>query len=180
MFSRRLDFWTFRRQLRTACDDYGCRIHAYAFMPNHIHLIMSPKSCDGIGRVMQAVGRRYVPYFNRTFGRTGALWEGRYRSTVIGTDAYLLACYRYVELNPVRAGLVPTPGDYPWSSYRANALGHQDDLVTPHERYTSLGRRGYRDLVAVALDNSTLEEIRAASHRGSALGPVRITQMNGV
>ena len=178
MFLGPPDYWTFRKHLRTACDDFGCRIHAYVFMSNHVHLIMSPESADSVGRVIQAVGRRYVPYFNRSSGRTGALWESRYRATVIASDDYLFACYRYVELNPVRAAMVAQPGDYPWSSYRANALGQQDDLVTPHERYTSLGRMAYRDLVAVALESSTVDEIRAASHKGWALGTV-VSQRRG-
>ena len=172
MFVSPSDYWTFRKHLQLACDEYGCSIHAYVLMTNHVHLIMSPDSAEGAGRVLQAVGRRYVPYLNRTTGRTGGLWEGRYRATVIDTDGYLLACYRYVELNPVRAGMVVDPGDYPWSSYRANALGVADDLVTPHARYTSLGREAYRELVNVALDPGTLEEIRAASHKGWTLGKV--------
>jgi putative transposase len=172
MFRYPYHFRTFRKYLAAACLDHGCHVHAYVLMSNHVHLVMSPESPDGIGRVVQAVGRRYVPFFNRSTGRTGALWEGRYRATVIDTEAYLLACYRYVELNPVRAGMVLSAGDYPWSSYRANALGYEDTLVTPHERFITLGREAYRDLVDFPLDNSTLEEIRAASHRGWALGPV--------
>ena len=174
MFSLPTDYYAYRKHLRLACEEHGCRIHAYVFMTNHVHLIMSPNSADGIGLAIQSLGRRYVPYFNRSSGRTGALWERRYRATMIDTDRYLLACYRYVELNPVRAGMVTDPGDYPWSSYRANALGGQDDLVTPHERFEGLGRKAYRELVRVPLDDATLHEIRAASNSD------KTTQMNGV
>ncbi len=147
-------------------------------MTNHVHLIMTPESAEGVGRAMQSVGRRYVPYFNQACGRTGGLWEGRYRATVIDSDRYLLACYRYVELNPVRAGMVAHPGDYAWSSYRANALGHPDELVSAHEKYEALGpdgparRTAYRELLTAAIEDVTLEEIRAATHRGWALGTV--------
>ena len=174
MFARPADFYAYRKHLRMACEEHGCRIHAYVFMTNHVHLIMSPNSADGIGLAIQSLGRRYVPYFNRSSGRTGALWEGRYRATMLDTDRYLLACYRYVELNPVRAGLVTEPANYPWSSYRANALGNRDDLVTPHERYKALGLVAYRELVGLALEDATLNEIRTASNRDKR------THMNGV
>ena len=178
MFVAESDFWTFRNCLRTACHDHDCRIHAYVLMTNHVHLVMTPGYSEAIGKVMQSVGRGYVRYFNDATGRTGGLWEGRYRATVIDSDGYLLACYRYVELNPVRAGMVTCPGDYPWSSYRANSWGHPDDLVSPHEQYAALGRdpaarrSAYRDLVATGVEESTLDQIRAATHKGWALGSV--------
>jgi putative transposase len=147
-------------------------------MTNHVHLVMTPGSPDAIGRVMQSVGRRYVRHFNRASGRTGALWEGRYRATVIDSDSYLLACYRYVELNPVRAGMVTLPGDYRWSSYRTNAFGHGDELVTAHERYMALGldpaarQSAYRELLSGGMDDTTLDEIRSATKKGWALGTI--------
>ena len=164
MFVRRSDFYAYRKHLRLACEEHGCRIHAYVFMSNHVHLIVSPDSADSLGLAIPSLGRRYVPYFIRSSGRTGALWERRYRATTVDTDRYLLACYRYVELNPVRAGIVANPGDYRWSSYGANALGLGDDLVTPHETYNGLGRVAYRDLVAEGLDDTTLNQIRASSN----------------
>ena len=174
MFARPSDFHAYRRHLGLACEEHGCRVHAYVFMTNHVHLIISPDSADGLGLAIQSLGRRYVPYFNRSSGRTGALWERRYRATLVDTDRYLLACYRYVELNPVRAGMVTDPGDYPWSSYRANAFGSHDALVTPHEQYLALGPKAYRELVGVALDDHTLNEIRTARESDQK------TQMNGV
>lgn len=172
------DFFTFRNCLLTACHERDCRIHAYVFMTNHVHLVMTPESPDAIGWVMQSVGRRYVRHFNRASGRTGALWEGRYRATVIDSDSYLLACYRYVELNPVRAGMVTLPGDYPWSSYRANAFGYGDDLVTAHKSYAALGldpaarQSAYRELLTTGMEERTVDEIRMATNKGWALGTV--------
>jgi putative transposase len=139
LFATAPDYQFFRDCLKTACEHHGCQIHAYVFMTNHVHLLMTPQTEDGIGKVMQSVGRRYVQYFNFTYGRTGTLWEGRYKATLIDTERYLLTCYRYIELNPVRAGLVAGPGEYPWSSYGANALGRYDPLVTLHGQYLGLG-----------------------------------------
>ena len=125
---------------------------------------------------MQALGRSYVGYFNAAYNRTGTLFEGRYRAAPVDTERYLMACYRYIELNPVRAGLVVRPGDYRWSSYRANALGHIDPLVTPHERYSSLGdrtvsrRAAYRVLFKDRLDDALLHEIRESTNKRWALG----------
>jgi putative transposase len=175
-FATSVDYQFFRECLQTACAQHGCEIHAYIFMPNHVHLLMTPSSDDGIGKAMQSVGRRYVQHFNRAYRRTGTLWEGRYRATLIDSERYLLACYRYVELNPVRAGLVRRPEDYPWSSHRANAFGISDDLVTPHERYSALGavavtrRAAYRALFENALDEATLRKIRDTTNKAWVLG----------
>jgi putative transposase len=125
---------------------------------------------------MQCVGSRYVHYFNRRYERTGALWEGRYRATPVDTDRYLFACYRYIERNPVRAGMVEDPHDYLWSSYRANALGARDPLVTVHDRYRELAgddesrRRAYRALCGTDIDKPTLDAVRRATGGGWALG----------
>ncbi len=170
------DYRFFRDCLWTASEQHGCRIHAYVFMTNHVHLLMTPTSDTAIGKVMQSVGRRYVQRFNTTYGRTGTLWEGRYKATVIETESYLFACYQYIELNPVRAGLVANPRDYPWSSHRANAFGRHDRLVSPHDSYLALGRdeierrAAYRGMFDIALDDSTVSEIRDATHKGWALG----------
>jgi putative transposase len=140
---------------------------------------MTPQTPAGIGRVMQSVGRRYVRYFNDTYRRSGTLWEGRYRATLIDSEAYLFTCYRYIELNPVRAGLVAGPADYPWSSYGANALGRRDALVRPHARYSALGtgaerrRSAYRALFLDAIDAATLCRVRESTHTGWALGDDR-------
>lgn len=179
LFAADSDFRFYGDCLREACERYGCEVHAYAFMTNHSHLVMTPSSPGAISRVMQAVGRRYVQRFNTTYRRTGTLWEGRYRATLIESESYLLACYRYVELNPVRAGLVRDPKDYRWSSHRANAFGARDAVVMPHESYQNLGRdsktrlTAYRALFAVPLDQPTIDVIRDATNRGWALGSKR-------
>lgn len=170
------DYGCFRHHLCEACDRHDCRIHAYVLMTNHVHLLMTPNREDSLARVLQSVGRRYVQYFNTHYRRTGTLWEGRYKATVIDTDRYLLTCYRYLELNPVRAAMVNHPGDYPWSSYAAHALGQTDPLVTPHSLYLELGsspeqrQEAYLALFQAHIDNRTLTEIRQATQKGWALG----------
>lgn len=170
------DYGRFRYELRGACQRFHCLIHAYALMTNHVHLVMTPQQEDSIAKVLQSVGRRYVQYFNFTYKRTGTLWEGRYKATPIDTGQYLLACYRYIELNPVRANMVSHPGEYRWSSYGSNALGLTDTLVTPHEQYLALGSlaeerlSAYRALFQVHLDDKILTEIRQATQKGWALG----------
>jgi putative transposase len=147
-------------------------------MTNHVHFLMTPQTEGGIGYVMQDIGRRYVKYFNRARERTGGLWEGRYRATLIGSERYLLACYRYIELNPVRAGLVAHPRQYRWSSYRANGLGERDPLIVTHERYDALGmddatrQAAYRALFKHGLDDLTLSDIREATNKSWVLGEI--------
>jgi putative transposase len=176
LFGRGADYARFCTDLMTACDRHGCLIHAYVFMTNHVHLLMTPTNAIGISRVMQYVGGRYAQYFNRRYERTGALWEGRYRAIAIDSDRYLFACYRYIERNPVRAGMVEDPEDYAWSSYRANALGGRDALVTMHDEYRALGcddesrRVAYRVLCRTDIDEPTLGAIRRATRGGWALG----------
>jgi putative transposase len=145
-------------------------------MPNHVHLLATPAAEASAGRTLQSVGRRYVQYFNHRYGRTGTLWEGRYKSTVIDVEAYLLACGRYIELNPVRAGMVAHAREYRWSSYRAHADGERDDLLTDHKLYRRLGtdapsrQAAYRLLFRAALGEALLTEIRTATNKGWALG----------
>ena len=122
MFLRPADYVRYLDNVRAACDQHGCAVHAYVLMTNHVHLLMTPTNAGGISRVMQSVGRRYVRYFNQSYQRTGTLWEGRYRAAAIDSEQYLFACYRYIERNPVRAGMVDDPADYRWSSHAANAL----------------------------------------------------------
>ena len=151
-------------------------------MTNHVHLLMTPSTATGVGQVMQSVGRRYVAYFNATYRRTGTLWEGRYKATVVETESYLLACYRYIELNPVRAGLVEHARAFPWSSHGANAFGERDSLVSPHEIYGRLGRHDaarlavYRGLFDVPLDETTVTTIRDATQKGWTLGSKKFRQ----
>ncbi len=176
IFFTRDDATSFLGWLGDAAARYGLSIHAYVLMPNHIHLLASPQDADSLPRTMQSVGRRYVRYLNRRIERSGTLWEGRYRATVVDTDAYFMRVARYIELNPVRAALSPDPGSYRWSSHRANALGAADPLITPHALYQSLGvdtaaRAGaYRALFAEPLSDEMLANIRGATNRGWALG----------
>ena len=182
MFLRPADYAVFYRWLANTCARHACEIHAYVLMTNHVHLLMTPRDPFGIGRVLQSLGRRYVRYFNTAYERTGTLWEGRYRAAPVDTDGYLLACYRYIELNPVRAGLAAGPTEYPWSSHRANALSERDRLVTPHERYCSLGgdplsrRAAYRALFVDVLDDSLVQEIRESTNKRWALGSDRFRE----
>lgn len=181
IFGAELDYRLFHNWLSGACHRHGGLVHSYVFMTNHIHLLLTPRAQDSIASVMQSVGRRYVRYFNDRYGRTGTLWEGRYRATVIDTEEYLLTCYRYIEMNPVRAGIVAHPHQYQWSSYGANALGLHDALVVPHERYQALGRSvedrvaGYRNLFQSVLDERTITDIREATNKAWALG--RVSEM---
>lgn len=176
MFAADADFALFLRCLGAACERHACVLHAYVFMTNHIHLLVTPHTEHAIGRVMQSVGRRYVRYFNIVYRRTGTLWEGRYRASLIDSDQYLLSCYRYIELNPVRSQQVTDPGEYRWSSYRANALGQHDPLITPHQQYAALGPdaesrcRAYRALFLARLTSPTLDDIRQSTRRGWPLG----------
>lgn len=170
------DYRAYLGWLGEAAERYGCAIHAYCLMTNHVHLLATPGDREGISRMMQYVGRRYVPYVNHTYGTSGSLWEGRYKASLISDEEYLLACMRYIELNPVRAGMVNAPGQYRWSSYRHNAQGNDDRLLTGHPLYTSLGRtktsRGeaYKALFKAHLDKEQLKDIRAAWQTGTPLG----------
>jgi putative transposase len=134
------DFRFYYESLRSATTRFNCLVHAYVFMTNHVHLLMSPLGADSLGLTMRSLGIRYAGYFNRCHARTGALFESRYRSHVIDSDMYLFACHRYIEENPRRGGFVNELPEYPWSSYRANALGAEDPVLTPHERFVALGR----------------------------------------
>jgi len=160
----------------------GCRIHAYVLMTNHVHLLVSAERGESPGALMKALGQRYVQYFNRTYRRSGTLWEGRYRSCLTQAEDYLLACQRYIELNPVRAGMVAHPADYPWSSYRANAQGEEDALVMPHEVYLGLGntaedrQANYRDLFRSELAPGLVDQIRRATNGNFALGSARFAE----
>src|SRR3954469_4976361 len=116
-----------------------CAVHAYCLMTNHIHLLLSPANEIGLSLMMRDLGRCYANYFNRRYARTGQLWEGRFRSCLVDSAGYVMACYRYIELNPVRAGMVSTPGAYAWSSYVGNIAAREDPMITPHDEYLRLG-----------------------------------------
>jgi putative transposase len=149
-------------------------VHAYALMTNHVHLLGTARQPGAMSALMQFVGRRYVPWVNRRHGRTGGLYEGRFKGRLVHTERYLLCCYRYIELNPVRAMLAPDPGAYPWSSFRCNALGEPNNLITVHPAFAGLAetpeerRQRYHDFVAEGIPEDELQAIRAhlAPRRG--------------
>ncbi len=157
-------------------EKFGVAIHSYVLMSNHFHLLATPGTWDGLPQMMQAVGRRYVRLFNDSHGRSGTLWEGRYKSTVIQSDRYLLACMVYIDLNPVRAGMVQTPEDYPWSSYAHYAGMRADKLITPHPMYWQLGNTpfsreaAYVDLVRLGIATDELRDLTQSVLHGWALG----------
>lgn len=165
--------------LRRAALKLDCAIHAYVLMTNHVHLLLTPSRPRAASTLMQSLGRRYVQYVNHTYRRSGTLWEGRFLSSVVHADAYLLKCMRYIELNPVRAGMVEQPGDYRWSSFRRNGLGRPDRMIREHDIYSLLGpdpearQQAYRALFRVQLDNEVLAEIREASQTGTLLSGER-------
>lgn len=155
---------------------FDVAVHAYVLMSNHFHLLVTPQTQDGLPQMMQAVGRRYVRYFNDIQGRTGTLWEGRYKSTLIQTDRYLMACMAYIDLNPVRAGLVAQARDYPWSSH-GHYIGQKvDPLITPHSLYWGLGNTpfareaAYSELVNVGVSIDQQQALTKATLSGWALG----------
>jgi putative transposase len=175
-FASRSDYLVYLAMLRECAFDCGCALHAYVLMTNHVHLLLSPSDEDSASTMMQRLGRRYVCYFNRRHDRTGTLWEGRFRSSVVQDERYLMICHRYIELNPVRASIVENPSDYPWSSYQANALGQSDSLLTQHVLYTRLGNDAmtrqvaYRHLFSEALSDDTLARVRQAGKANRPLG----------
>jgi len=170
------DYRFYIEKLADACRKYHCNIHAYVLMTNHVHLLVTPYTENGISKVMQSLGRYYVQYFNYFYNRTGTLWEGRYKATLIDSERYLLTCSRYIELNPVRAQMTSHPSEYPWSSYRCNALGNDDLLIVPHVLYERLGataeerQRAYRQLFRTHIADKTLDEIRKATNKAWVLG----------
>ncbi len=170
------DYQAYLGWLDEAATRYACEIHAYCLMSNHIHLLITPSDKTGITRMMQYIGRYYVPYINQTYGTSGSLWEGRYKSNLINSEQYLLTCMRYIELNPVRAKMVRTPAQYRWSSYRHNGQGKDDSLITPHALYSALGKSklsritAYKALFQSPIDKGILNVIRAAWQTGTPLG----------
>lgn len=160
----------------SAAQRVGVAVHAYVLMDNHVHLLLTPGSDGATGRFMQSVGVRYVGWFNRRYGRTGTLWEGRYRASVIDADEYLLACQRYIELNPVRAGMVAGPAQFAWSSHAVNAGGNPETVLQPHAVYRALGpsaerrRNAYRQLFDTPFGTAQAAHIRRHTAYGWALG----------
>lgn len=173
------DFHCYRRWLGEALAAHDCALHGYVLMTNHVHLLLSPRRPEAVPPLMIALGRRYVQYINRTYRRSGTLWDGRYKSSLVQAETYLLACQRYIELNPVRAGMTDDPAGYRWSSYRANGLGQPDPLLSAHPLYLALGtepttrRAAYRALFRAELDGEAIDAIRQAADQSQPLGDGR-------
>jgi putative transposase len=176
IFSTEADYRLLLDLLDENAKKFDVAVHAYVLMSNHFHLLLTPETQDGVPQMMQAVGRRYVRYFNDAQGRTGTLWEGRYKSTLIQTDRYLLACMAYIDLNPVRAGMVAQAGEHPWSSY-SHYIGQKTDrLITPHALYWELGNTpfareaAYAELVNAGVSLDHQHDLTKATLSGWALG----------
>jgi len=169
------DYQFYLHHLKEQASQHGCSVHAYVLMTNHVHMLVTPDTREGVSLMIKNLSQRYVQYINRAYERSGTLWEGRFRSCLTLSDSYALACYRYIELNPVRANMVELPIDYRWSSYSANAEGRANSLVTPHSVYLALGtdnlarRRRYRALVRSGLNEDTLSKIRYAINSTTVL-----------
>ncbi len=177
-FYKKKDFILYIRWLKEYAKKFDVSIHAWVLMTNHVHILCTPKKAKSISLVMQSLGRRYVRYFNHAYERTGTLWEGRFKSCIVQSDSYFLNVQKYIELNPVRAGMVSHPVDYIWSSYQINALGKHSDLCTPHYLYSSLGMNksqrlvNYRKFVEQSLTEEILQEIRSSVNKELVLGSI--------
>ncbi|MGS2716809.1 transposase [Eionea flava] len=178
-FASNQDMAAYAHWLHEASKKYKVSIHAWVFMTNHVHLLVTPETEQGVSKMMQYLGRYYVRYFNHTYQRSGTLWEGRFKSCLIEKGRYFLNCQRYIELNPVRASMVDDPADYFWSSYRANAFGKKIKLLSPHDLYLSLGetdkerQTNYRDLFKCQLPSNLIDDIRDTVNKGLILGSVK-------
>ncbi|MGH8122616.1 MAG: transposase [Rudaea sp.] len=169
--------------LREMSMRYACAIHAYVLMSNHVHLLTTPETAGAVSQMMQGIGRIYVAEFNARHRRTGTLWEGRYKSCLVGGQRYVLTCHRYIELNPVRAAMVAQPSEFPWSSHLSNALGREDPILRSHPAYQALGRDAaerqlaYRALFHEVLTDTEISDIRAYIQQQRALGNDRFRAM---
>ncbi len=177
------DYHCYLHWLQKSAADWHCAIHGYVLMTNHVHLLVTLEKPEGIAKMMQSIGRRYVQYINRSYRRTGSLWEGRFKSSVVQAEEYLLTCMRYIELNPVRANMVNDPAQYRWSSYRRNGLGQKDERIKPHSLYLALSKdeasrlAEYRGLFRSELDESAPDDIRVALTQCQPLGSERFIEM---
>ena len=181
-FASEQDFAAYVSWLKGYAKKYQVDIHAWVLMTNHVHLLCTPRVDNAVSLMMQALGRHYVRYFNSSYQRTGTLWEGRFKSCLVQEENHLLQLYRYIELNPVRAGMVRQPSDYAWSSYAINALGKGSELCTPHSLFLALGgepkerQSNYRALFDYPIEGALLEAVRGATNKGLALGNERFEE----
>jgi REP-associated tyrosine transposase len=176
------DYRVYLDAIEKAIEKYPVDIHAYVLMTNHVHLLLTPHKEIALSRFIQAVGRRYVRYVNGVYKRSGTLWEGRYKSAIIDTDEYLLKCYRYVEMNPVRAGMVERPNEYQWSSFHRNALGKESCVIKSHQQYkmlgdTEIGRQEvYLSFFSNYLSADDVAVIREGTIKTSIIGHSRFSE----
>jgi putative transposase len=177
IFHRRHDYLWFLARLKKASGECGVLVHAFALMSTHFHLVVTPDDVSAIPRAMQKLGVSYVRYFNRTYSRIGTLWNGRYRAKVLDDERYCLTCLRYVDCNPVRAGMTVAPDAYEWSSYRAHAYGRWPDWLKAHPTYLKLGgtaderQTSYRALCGLPLDDAQLATVRPDGSAPSGSAP---------
>jgi putative transposase len=170
------DYQRYLDELTALAPKFECAVHAYVLMTNHVHLLLTPKHAESAALLMKNLGQRYVQYVNRSYNRSGTLWEGRFRSCLTQTESYVLACYRYIEMNPVRAGMAVHPRGYKWSSFSSNGGGEENPIITPNEEYSSLGKtRGerltaYNALFGTEMGSAILNEIRTATNSNFVLG----------
>jgi len=178
-FFREKDYLIYLDWLSEALLETETLLHAYALMTNHVHLLITPSCAQSVPKLLISLGRRYVQYINKTYQRSGTLWDGRYRSSLIQAETYLLTCMRYIELNPVRAAMVDEPALYRWTSYRSNALGQSSTLLTPHTVYSQLGANeserlgAYRALFRQAMHDQVVTDLRLALHQSRPIGNAR-------
>jgi putative transposase len=176
VFFRAEDYTLYLHALREAANKSQCQVHAYVLMTNHVHLLVTPEQKRSLPLMMQAMGRTYVQRLNARYNRTGTLWEGRYKASLVQSEEYLLTCQRYIELNPVRAGMVAAPGDYPYSSYRHHAMGITDPLLTPHPLYLGLDtdpaarQNAYRRLFRDTISEAQLTRLRDSTNACTLIG----------
>jgi len=174
-FRHDTDYLVYLSNLHELAIKTGCALHAYCLMTNHVHLLLTPSMPESCSLLMRNLGQRYVQYFNRRYQRSGTLWEGRFRSCLVDSAGYVIACHRYIERNPVRAGMVPSVEAYRWSSYSGNAGHAANALLTEHPEYVALAatrasrHQAYRDLCASGDEAAFLAAIREATHGGFAL-----------
>jgi len=170
------DFAVYLDKLREYSLEFKVAIHSYVLMTNHVHLLATPEIADGVSKMMQALGRYYVRYFNKHHRRSGTLWEGRFKTSLVDSDAYFMTVSRYIELNPVRAKMVSHPSEYAWSSYQFNGLQKPIKLITPHDIYLGIGptpetrAKQYETLFESDIPEFKLQEIRTAANRSRVLG----------
>ena len=167
IFFGEADYIEYLKIFKKVADLYECDVHAYVLMTNHVHFLLTPYNKIGVSKLFQHLGREYVTYINRKYHRSGTLWGGRHKGNIIESESYFLTCMKYIELNPVRAGMVAHPANYPWSSYSYNGLGVSNVILTPHNEYLVLAKKSserlklYNDFLVSMTDENTLTCLRA-------------------